>query len=71
MAGERCVKCGATHGIMPSVVNKWHRCTKCGAIYCPDCGRALPGKESAFSGERRCDASFGGQAACGGRTVLF
>jgi hypothetical protein len=71
MAGERCVKCGKVRSILPSVVNKWHRCTKCGTIYCPDCGRALPGKASAFSAERACDASFGGGPPCGGRTALF
>jgi len=71
MAGERCVNCGEVHGMLPSVVNKWHRCTRCGAIYCPDCGRALPGKSSALSGERMCNISFGGDRPCGGRTVLF
>ena len=71
MAGERCVKCGAVHGVLPSVVNMWHRCTECGAIYCPDCGRALPGKTSPLSGERTCNASFGGEPPCGGKTVLF
>jgi len=71
MAGETCVKCGAVHGLAPSVVNKWHRCTKCGAIYCPDCGRELPGKQGLMPGERRCDISFGGGQPCGGETGLF
>ena len=57
MAGETCLCgdyrhsenpggiCGKVHGMMPSVVNMWHRCTGCGRIYCDDCGKnCLPGK---------------------------
>ena len=71
MAGERCVKCGEVHGLLPSAVNKWHRCSECGAVYCPDCGRDLAGKEGPLSGTRRCEISFGGGRPCGGRTELF
>jgi hypothetical protein len=61
--GDTCAYCGAVHGSLPSVINKWHRCTRCGSVYCPDCGRGLQGKKSFLSGERNCE--------CGGRTVLF
>jgi hypothetical protein len=71
MAGETCVKCGAVHGFTPSVVNKWHKCTKCGATYCPDCGRQLPGKTGLLASERTCDHPFVGRKPCEGRTILF
>lgn len=71
MVGETCNKCGAVHGFTPSVVNKWHKCTRCGAIYCPDCGRKLPGKTGLIQGERICNNSFGGHKPCEGRTTLF
>ncbi len=56
--------CGKQHGLLPSVRNKWHECTECGAIYCDDCGyNCLPGKSGIFEGERNC-------IRCGGRTRL-
>jgi len=64
VAGERCVECGNTHGIFPIVVNRWHRCTGCGAIFCPDCGRALPGKERPFSGEREIVTAVEREQGC-------
>lgn len=61
--GSSCELCGQTHGSLPSVINKWHKCRSCGAIYCPDCGCDLD-KPSMFSGERNC-------SKCGGRTSLW
>lgn len=56
--------CGKTHGLTPSVRNKWHECTGCGAIYCDDCGRTcLPGKHGIADGTRTCPQ-------CGARTQL-
>jgi len=76
MAGETCLCgdyrhsenpggiCGKVHGMMPSVVNMWHRCTGCGRIYCDDCGKnCLPGKRF-MDRTRTCPE-------CGSRTQLF
>lgn len=77
MSGETCMcadlrhegnpsqVCGKVHGMLPSVINKWHECTGCGLIYCDDCGRTcLPGKAGLFDETRVCPS-------CGSRTILF
>jgi hypothetical protein len=61
--GLRCVKCGVVHGRMPSVINQWHRCPTCHAVYCPTCGAALPGKGAMLNPYRDCD-----RPGCNGRT---
>ena len=64
MAGEICSQCGKQHGIFPSIINKWHRCTNCGSIYCDDCGKNLPGKRGISDQTRSC-------THCGNRTYLW
>lgn len=61
-----CRGCGQTHGWTPSVVNSWHQCTVCGAIYCPTHGGALGGKLGLIDGTRACGAT-----GCAGRTRLW
>ncbi|WP_444931131.1 hypothetical protein ACJJIF_04920 [Microbulbifer sp. SSSA002] len=61
-----CRTCGDIHGWTPSVINKWHQCTRCGAIYCPQHGAALAGKTSTLDETRSC-----GVEGCGGRTRLW
>jgi transcription initiation factor TFIIIB Brf1 subunit/transcription initiation factor TFIIB len=61
--GSVCCTCGESHGNLPSVINKWHRCRSCGSVYCPNCGYELE-KPDFFSGERICNK-------CGGRTYLW
>jgi SAM-dependent methyltransferase len=48
VGGERCVVCKAIHGRVRSALHHWHRCTStsCNRLYCPACGRNLPGKRS-------------------------
>jgi hypothetical protein len=65
-ATTACVVCGAIHGPHMSIINKWHRCTVCKAIYCPTCGMALPGKTGFFSSTRACNRPL-----CVGRTELI
>jgi hypothetical protein len=60
--GRRCVKCGVVHGYWPSVINQWHRCPTCFAVYCPTCGSNLPGKVM-LNPYRNCD-----RPGCTGRT---
>ncbi len=64
MAGEICFICGKQKGLLPSVANKWHRCTNCGSIYCDECGRTLPGKTNPLDPIRSCPR-------CGNRTSIF
>ncbi len=59
-----CESCGKVHGLTPSVINKWHKCSACGAIFCDNCGKDLPGKRGFLEGERDC-------SYCSGRTILF
>ncbi|WP_291328935.1 hypothetical protein [Desulfovibrio sp. UCD-KL4C] len=61
-----CRICGEKHGWFPSIVRKWHQCTRCGAIYCPTHGAALNGKLGKFNKTRTC-----GVAGCLGRTRLW
>jgi len=61
--GTSCCSCGKTHGNLPSVINKWHKCRGCGSVFCDDCGYDLE-KPDFFSGERLCKK-------CGGRTYLW
>jgi hypothetical protein len=63
--GLRCVKCHDVHGRLPSVINRWHRCTSCSAVYCPTCGGHLAGKLSTLDPTRQCD-----RAGCAGRTQM-
>ena len=63
--GKRCVKCAAQHGYLPSVVNQWHRCTACEALYCPTCAGDLHGKLAILNPYRRCD-----RYGCNGRTAF-
>lgn len=63
VGGSACSVCGEVHGSLPSVINKWHKCRGCGAIYCSDCGYNLE-KPDIFSGERICNK-------CRGRTYLW
>jgi hypothetical protein len=62
----RCCKCTAVHNIGKSYINHWHRCTTCGAIYCPKCGGALQ-RTGAWSEIRirKCDRPL-----CPGKTEL-
>jgi hypothetical protein len=62
---RRCVKCGAVHGAMPSVVHQWHRCPACFAVYCPTCGSNLPGKGAMLNPYRNCD-----RPGCNARTAF-
>lgn len=61
-----CQTCGKSHGWTPSILNKWHQCTRCGAIYCPTHGAALAGKLGMLDQTRMC-----GVAGCTGRTRLW
>lgn len=61
-----CVKCRHVHGHMFSLKNRWHRCTVCNAIYCPTCGKNLPGKQGKLNPTRRCD-----RHGCNGRTTMM
>lgn len=36
-----CWVCGKGHGYFPGIINKWHQCEWCGAIYCPSCAGEL------------------------------
>lgn len=64
--GTLCVDCGVAHGYFPSnPFNAWHRCTACGAIYCPQHGGALLGKRAWNDRTRACN-----QTNCVGRTTL-
>ncbi|MDL5597216.1 hypothetical protein QS468_31230 [Bacillus subtilis] len=61
---NRCVACGATHGRVPSnPFNAWHKCTHCGAVYCPQHGQILEGKGKWYDRTRKC-------VRCGERTSL-
>lgn len=62
--GSECVLCGKEHGLSPSVIRKWHRCTGCGNVYCDECGGRLPGKRGFLEAERTCPD-------CGSRTTLI
>jgi len=62
---HECVKCRNVHGRMFSLKNRWHRCTVCNAIYCPTCGKNLPGKSGTLNPTRRCD-----RHGCNGRTTM-
>jgi hypothetical protein len=62
--GKECSVCGKQHGAVPGVVRKWHECTRCGEIYCDECGRNLLGKRGLLEAERDCPS-------CGGRTRLI
>lgn len=66
VAKAPCRACNAVHGWTPSVWNSWHQCTRCGAIFCPQDGAALAGKQGVFDETRTC-----GVALCGGRTRLW
>jgi hypothetical protein len=60
-----CIKCDAVHGYAPGIINLWHRCTACGAVYCPSCGKNTLRRPSTFSRTRVCD-----RIACSGETAL-
>jgi DNA-directed RNA polymerase subunit RPC12/RpoP len=64
MAGEICSMCGKQRGLMPSILNFWHRCANCGTVYCDDCGQKLGGKGLPTERTRACPR-------CGNRTLLF
>jgi hypothetical protein len=65
--GDLCVECGEAHGYFRSnPFHAWHRCTTCGAIYCPRHGAELLGKRAWNDRTRSC-----GQTACVGRTTLI
>ena len=59
-----CSMCGKQHGLMPSVINKWHQCRGCGTIYCDSCGRSRLKGAGFMSQERICPR-------CGGKTKLI
>ncbi|MDX2038288.1 MAG: hypothetical protein SFX72_16685 [Isosphaeraceae bacterium] len=60
-----CIKCNSVHGYAPGIINLWHRCTACGAVYCPSCGKNTLRRPSTFSRTRVCD-----RIACSGETAL-
>lgn len=62
--GDLCVECGAEHGPDASTIFHWHRCTVCGAVYCPLHGFQLNGKRW---NEQSRDC---GQLGCAGRTSI-
>ena len=64
--GTLCVDCGARHWYTPSSpFNAWHRCTGCGAVYCPNHGSALNGNRGWNDRTRDCN-----RAGCGARTAI-
>jgi hypothetical protein len=64
--GDLCVECGLAHGYFRSnPFNAWHRCTHCGAVYCPNHGSMLLGKREFTDRTRNC-----GQLGCPGRTEV-
>lgn len=61
--GLVCSICGKSHGMLHSVRNAWHKCTRCGTIYCDECGNELPREMLMPVGVRKCN--------CGSRTNLI
>jgi hypothetical protein len=62
----QCSSCDRIHGWSWGVFRCWHRCSLCGTIYCPTCGKALRGKTALYSSTRECE-----KTGCGGRTELL
>ena len=47
---EVCLKYRSTNGFKAALLDKWHHCNECGAIYCPPCGIRL--EEPGWNGRR-------------------
>ncbi|MFX1236405.1 MAG: FYVE zinc finger domain-containing protein [Promethearchaeota archaeon] len=56
--------CNKQKGLVPAVINKWHQCRNCSAVYCDSCGKNRLKSAGFMSPERICPK-------CGGKTRLI
>jgi hypothetical protein len=80
-AGLRCCTCGNEHGSWrSSALRRWHKCTTCERIYCPQCGSKMKRSDSWIEEEfggismertRLCTGIDFNGTACTGETELI